>query len=121
MPPRSSVPLGLMAAVLAMATGVAFVTLAALSVASGHGAFSWQIALMLGGYGVLLTVAGWLSARGVGLARGAVISLGLLNLIVAAQYLSSWVGWALLLFSLITVIAGVIDRAQRAQRDRDPG
>lgn len=96
-----------MAAGASVVVGLGFVALAVPSVASGHGSFSWQIAAMLAAYGLLLAVAGILLWRGVGVARGAVIALGLLNAFVAAQYLDQPLAWAPLAFSATAVISGV--------------
>lgn len=117
MPAQSRTIPARIAASASVAVGLGFWAAAALSLSSGHGQFSGEIAVLLAGYGLLLVAAGVAAWRGVRLAQGAVLSLGLLDLLVAGSSLTQPGAWLLLAASAITVVAGVVARVRQARAE----
>ena len=106
---RARNPLGMtVASALSTLVGAGFLVLAGFSLASGHGLFSWQIASILAGYGLLMGLAAWGLWRRIGFARGPVVAFALLNGLVATQYLSQPGGWLVLIASAATVVSAVL-------------
>lgn len=73
------------AAAATLLTAGAFVVMGVMSLGSGHGQFSSQVALMLIGWGVLVGAAGvgmWLRQAW---SRGAVVAIGLLHMFAFGQ------------------------------------
>lgn len=109
-------PAGLVAAAAAtVVLALVFVVFAAMSLASAHGQFSTQVALMLVMWGVLVAVAGaglWALKPW---SRGAVVAVGLLHLFAFGQMAPSApaaaAGAAL---ALVAVVGGVLPSTRAA-------
>lgn len=116
---RRPLPLRL-AAVLSVLVGATFVVLAGLSSGSGHGVFSWQISLLLAGYGLLLATAGWGLWRGWILARGPVVALAAINTFATGQLGATqpW-AWVVTVLSLITLVCAALPSTSDALRGSD--
>lgn len=106
-PLRRSVGL-VVAAVSTMLLAVTFVALAVLSLASGHGQFSWQVALMLLLWGVLVGAIGWGLWTRQAWSRGAAVATGLLHVLAFGQLAltapAATLGSALGLATLVSVL-----------------
>ncbi len=102
--------------------GTALVVLGVASLSSGHGQFSWGVALFLVGYGVGMVAAAWGLWRLSVLGRGPVVALSLLN--VAAGFglaeFAAWV-WLFVVVSAVTVVAAALPATSRALHLRRSG
>lgn len=93
----------------------AFVVLALLSLTSGHGQFSGQVAAMLLAWGLLVGAAGWALWRLLAWARGAVVAAGLLHLFSLGQMIPTapWAAAGALL-AAVAVVGAVLPGTRRA-------
>lgn len=128
---QQSRPLGvIVAAACSAALGLVFLVFAGVSSASGHGAFSIQIAVLLGAYGLFMITSAiglWLRKKW---SRGPVAAFSLMAGFGFTEYLkdSGWM-WLLVLICLAAVV-GVVwphttrwlqGRVSSADSPRRPG
>ena len=90
----------------AVASGLLVIGFAIASLASGHGTFSGAIAGWLGVYGLVCIAAAWALWRGHLLGRGPVLTLSVLNLIVAFTMTEAApLAWLVVVVAAVTVVA----------------
>lgn len=105
----------LAAAASTVALAGVFVVLAVLSLTSGHGLFSGQVAGMLLAWGVLVGAAGWGLAALKPWSRGAVVAAGLLHVFAFGQMaLTAPVAAAGAGLALVAVVGGVLPSTRHA-------
>lgn len=90
-------------ALLTGLSGLAVATFGVLSLASGHGGFSWGIAAMLIGYGLALGAAAWGLWRLSLFARGPIVAMALMHLAIATSYLTGPTWWAGALIACVPI------------------
>ena len=90
----------------AVVSGLLVIGFAIASLASGHGTFSGAIAGWLGVYGLVCIAAAWALWRGHLLGRGPVLTLSVLNLIVAFTMTEAApLAWLVVVVAAVTVVA----------------
>lgn len=95
-----------MACAGAVLSGLLVIGFSIASLASGHGVFSGAIAGWLGVYGLVCIVAAWALWRGHLLGRGPVLTLSVLNLIVAFTMTEDApLAWLVVVVAAVTVVA----------------
>lgn len=99
---------------------LSFVALAALSLTSGHGQFSGQVAGMLLAWGALVGVSGWGLWSLRQWSRGAVVAAGLLHLFAFGQMVPTapWAGLGAAL-ALVGVVGAALPSTRAALRQED--
>lgn len=109
-------PLGLTVAIVTtIAFGVFFLVMAALSLSSGHGAFSGGVAIALILWGLIVGVCGVFLARGAKWARGPVVAAALLHVFSFAQFSMDGSPLALIgAIAALAILVGVLHPLSRA-------
>lgn len=103
------------AAASTLALAAAFVVMAAMSLTSGHGQFSGQVALMLLVWGGLVGFAGWGMWDLRSWSRGAVVAAGLLHAFAFGQMVpTAPFAAAGALLAAVAVVGGVLPGTRQA-------
>lgn len=105
------------ASVLVMATGVAFLVGAGVSLGAGHAGFSAGVSAMLALYGLLVAGIGVMLWRRVALGFGLGVALSLLHLLAFTSLAHGHWAWPLLVaaaVSLATLVLLLLPRSRRA-------
>lgn len=109
-------PLGLTVAIATtVAFAVFFLVMAALSLSSGHGAFSGGVAVALVLWGLLVGACGVFLARGARWAMGPVVAAALLHVFSFAQFAMDGSPLALIgAVAALAIVVGVLHPVSRA-------
>ena len=115
--------LPIVAAILTLVTGLAFVGVGVASVASNSGVFGIGVAAMLIGYGVGLGAIAWATARGHRWALGMIVASSLLHALAVGSFLTSQDRTQIILmacvapFVLATVVTSMLAVVRGVPRD----